>query len=418
MNAKIKYMLALCVLMCMFTSCGKDDPEIPEDATNGVIDITDIADTVMSVIPYLQAPAPTAMTVMWVTFEECRGSVEYHADSSVVASGKGTKAYGYDDGIPVAKTRIHKVLIKNLQAGKKYYYRVNSEKVLKYESYNKVFDEAYYSDIFSFTTFNDQNTDFTVLVFNDLQRSLGESQLSKFAPVIADLKYNLVVFNGNCLNDLNKEDDLTTWLNKYAKFAKGSQVPVIYLRGNRETRGAMAHLLKNYVDYVKDGKSYGAMNLGDTRLLFLDTGENKSDNDPGLNDMADYEAYRQEQTNYLDIELNNPKYTNAAKRVLIHHIPLFSSVMYGRNEYNPGLELWGERLNAANINIALTGYVQEFEYIAKEAYDREMKNNYPVYIGGGLEPNRMTMAVLSKSGSVLSLKVYDSNGAVKVDETY
>jgi hypothetical protein len=372
----------------------------------------------MLTVPYLQAPSPQSMTAMWITSRECRGSVEYGTDSSLVASGRGAKLYGYTDGIPVAKTKIHKVVVDQLQPGTKYYYRVGVEQIVKYESYSKTFGTVKYTDVFSFITFNDSRTDFSMLVCNDWHRNQGEAQMTEMEPLIAGMKFDLVVFNGDCLDDLENEADLITWLDKYAKFARSSHVPLIYLRGNHETRGAMAHLLKDYVEYVKNGTSYGALNLGDTRLLFLDPGEDKPDNHVDYQGMANYQAYREEQTRYLDVELNSPEFKNAARRIAIYHIPTFSSVLYDKNYYNPCLALWGAKLNAAGIDLGMHGHSHTYEYVPTGQFKGSPKNNFPLYVGGGPENNAETIAILTKAGATLRLRVLDVDGNVKLDQTY
>jgi hypothetical protein len=369
-------------------------------------------------VPYLQEPSQNSMTVMWITSRECRGSVEYGTDSSLVATGRSAKIYGYEEGIPVAKTKIHKVLVDALEPGTKYYYRACVEQVVKYESYNKTFSTPKYTSVMSFTTFDDRCTDFTMLVCNDWHRNQGEAQMTKMESLIAGMKFDLVVFNGDCLDDLENEPDLIMWLDKYAKFARSSYVPLIYLRGNHETRGAMSHLLKDYVAYVKEGISYGALNLGDTRLLFLDPGEDKPDTDNAYQGMANYQDYREEQARYLDIELNSPAFTSAARRIVIYHIPTFSSIMHSRGAYNPCLSLWGAKLNAANLDLSMHGHTHTFEYVRPGEFNSTPKNNFPIYVGGGPENNAETIAIVTKTGSALNLKVLDVNGNVKLDETY
>jgi hypothetical protein len=116
--------------------------------------------SIMRTIPYLQTPTQNSMVVRWVTKLDCTGSVEYGTDSTKVANGTATKVNG-----TATKTLIHRIKLNNLSTGTKYYYRVCS-KIPPCNS--QATEMQYYSDVYSFTTFKENNQDFKMLIFNDL----------------------------------------------------------------------------------------------------------------------------------------------------------------------------------------------------------------------------------------------------------
>lgn len=408
---KLHKFFALAAAAALMASCadcptcpdggdGGDDYE-PEPAPTGLIQTT----------PYLVAPTQTSMAVMAVTRDDSRGSVEFDTDQEAVTTGKARRRmYAYDDGIVTANSKVHKVLLDNLQPGTTYYYRFAAEKVIKYSTTEKLFSGPAYSRVYSFTTPNDTNTDFTILMLNDLHRNQSAAAREKTQSIIKGLDYDLVVFNGDCLDDVETIDDLVVWLNHYNTYAGTSNIPGIYQRGNHETRGAMSFLLKHYVDYIVDGVSYGAINWGDSRLLFLDQGEDKWDSHGDYKDMAYYEPYRKEQIPFVEEEVASNAFKNAARRIMFCHIPLHSTVMKTSGHYNPGLTYWGAALNDANIDISLSGHLHKWEYVGTGESAWTPKNTYPEFIGGGPEAAKFTITLLEKRGTALTLRALDSDG--------
>lgn len=100
------------------------------------------------------------------------------------------------------------------------------------------------------------------------------------------MKYDFVVFNGDCIDDPANHDEATCFLSELNETVGADRVPVFYIRGNHEIRNAYSIGLRSLFDYVGD-KTYGAFNWGDTRIVMLDCGEDKPDTHwvyYGLND--------------------------------------------------------------------------------------------------------------------------------------
>jgi|GEM_PF-5951356 len=396
---------------------------------NDAVAHSDANGSLTSTIPYLQSPSDTSIIVRWVTSKNCRGSVIYSENLEDVIENKGERVFMYENGMGIGNTPIHRIHLSNLTAGTKYYYRVCSEATLKYDPYEKSFDQPEYSDVFSFTTFDSKKEAFTILIFNDLHPNISKHStldfLDNYKSLIDSIKYDLVILNGDCLDDLQRErEDLVSWLNQYARLFKSNYIPIIYLRGNHEIRGKMADKITNYVEYVCNGKSYGAMDLGDSRLLFLDAGEDKADDHPIFFSLANYAPYRKEQKDFLKRELNSPEFKNAKRKILIHHIPFFTEGMRNSlppttNEYpNSYIDIGGEELNREDISIdiAINGHTHVCEYIPKgHKYEKlplsQITNNYPVCIG----PKEGLIVLTKLVDQTLSLTVYDSLGKVKIE---
>ena len=321
--------------------------------------------------------------------------VEYGTDRNL-----GERAETIVDGQVICNNKHHKVRLTGLKPGETYYYRVCSREITLYEAYKKEFGETAYSDIYSFTIPTSVETDFTALIFNDLHKK--NEVLDLLADQIEGIDYDFVMFNGDCIDDPRNESEVVHFLSYLNKKVKAENVPVFYLRGNHEIRNAYSIQLRELFDYVGD-KTYGAFNWGDTRFVILDCGEDKPDSTWVYYDLNDFAGLRMEQVGFLKAELSGKAYKKAAKKVLIHHIPL-----YGMSEksYLPCLDLWGGLLAKAPFDVSINAHTHRFAYWPKGS----VGNNFPVVIGGGNRPENATVMILSKKGKVMTLKALNTKG--------
>jgi len=357
------------------------------------------ADEVIRTIPYLQNPSETGMTVMWITNVPCRSWVEYGTDPNDMK-----RVRTFIEGEMVANNTINKIHLEDLKPGTKYYYRAVSQEITQYRSYHKEFGDTVYSDISSFKTWDPNQKDFTVLVFNDIHKNL--SLLDTLSMQVKDIDYDLVIFNGDCLDDVENENDIILPVNHYAKRLRGNEIPSIYMRGNHETRGEYSVLLWNYLDQ-KGGHSFGSFTLGDARFVFLDNGEDKPDTHWVYYGMNDFEQHRINQKLFLEKEIASKEFKSANNRILIHHIPIFGG---NQDKYNPCKPLWESVLAKGKFDVSLNAHTHRYEYIPVG----KDNNTYPVIIGGGNRTKTATLSILRKKGNNLNLQVIDPYGNEKL----
>ena len=180
---------------------------------------------------------------------------------------------------------------------------------------------------------------------------------------------------------------------------------MIFIRGNHEIRNAYSIGLRKHFDYV-GGKTYGAFNWGDTRIVMLDCGEDKTDDHKEYSGLNDFTQLRHEQVGFLQQELKSKNFKKADKRILIHHIPLYGS-------HNLCKDLWELLLQKAPFHISLNAHNHKFEHHPKGS----LGNNYPVIIGGGNRIENATVMILEKKKGELRIKVLDADGKVLLDIT-
>lgn len=353
------------------------------------------ASEVMRTIPYLQNPGTDEMTVMWLTNVPARSWVEYGTDPNNLK-----RARTFIEGVMVANNKINRVRLTDLQPGTRYYYRVVSQEVTRYSSYYKEFGDTVRSDIKSFTTWSDDMKDFRVIVYNDIHSNM--EMFNKLHSLVEDKPYDLVIFNGDCFDDVEVESDIVDRLLTYTPRIKSDEIPSIFIRGNHETRGEYSLHLWDYLGRM-GGRSYSAFSLGDTRFVLLDCGEDKPDDHWVYYDMNDYTQHRIDQAEFLKEELQSTAFKDARKRVLVHHIPIFG---IKPDSFSPCSDLWIPVLEDAPFNISLNAHTHRYRVIEKG----ETGNNFPVIIGGGNREPDGTVMVLEKRKDKLTVEVINAAG--------
>jgi len=116
---------------------------------------------------------------------------------------------------------------------------------------------------------------------------------------------DFIIFGGDIPNDgLHSRRSFTKGVLGLAAKLGGSERPVLYVRGNHETRGQWATELARYV-----GSLYFTASYGPISFIVLDTGEDKPDKHPEYSGLADFNAYHMQQLAWLSgLEQNNAKY--------------------------------------------------------------------------------------------------------------
>lgn len=343
--------------------------------------------------PYLQNPVNNGMTIMWETTIPAYSWVEYGTDTLNLK-----KVRLIIDGQAEFNESIHKIRLEGLTSGQTYYYRVCSQEILQYKAYSKKFGHTAKSEFYSFTMTDAETDSFTAIIFNDLHQrtAVFESLLKQ----IEKVDYDFVVFNGDCIDDPANHAQATRFISLLTEGVHGDRTPTLFIRGNHEIRNAYSIGLRKHFDYV-GGKTYGAFNWGDTRIVMLDCGEDKTDDHKEYSGLNDFTQLRNEQVNFLQEELKSKDFKKANKRILIHHIPLYGC-------HNLCWDLWEPLLRKAPFHVSLSGHTHKFAFHPKGS----LGNNYPVVIGGGNKVETATVMILEKKKGELRVKVLDAEGKV------
>jgi len=352
--------------------------------------------------PYLVDPGENAMTVVWFTNTECVSWVEYCGDDNhgvfPVWGGYPKIAKASSNGLIDANTRRHSIRISNLEPGTKYRYRAVSKEIIEFDPYEVLYGDTVVSEVLEFETLDPGKTIFSFGVVADVHERA--SKLDSLLQATAVDSLDMMFYTGDILNWIGEEDRIFNgFLDVSVKhFAK--KKPFIFTRGNHETRGPNARGLISYFPH-ESGKFYYSFRQGNVHFLVLDSGEDKADTHPVYAGLVDFDAYRDEQTQWLSKAVQSDDFENALYRIVLVHIPVFSgSSGHGATDIT---EKWGPVLNNAGIDLLVSGHHHRYSRIERG----EGENLFPIMIIG-----QDMLLKTDVSNEQLSLVVRDINGDI------
>lgn len=358
----------------------------------------------LKLAPYLQNPAPDAVTVMWQTNDRSYSWVEYGTDINDLQIARSV-----ENGIVTANVTKHKVRLKDLQPDTKYFYRICTREVLEYKAYSKTLGEKEQTDFYSFTTLGPEPENFTCLVFNDLHDRLDVFDKLMRQIDSRNIEFDFSIFNGDNFNDPTSEGQILNLVRHFNNGIDASNKYAFYLRGNHEIRGPYALQWPSFFDFDED-KTYSAFSYGDTRFILLDNGEDKSDGSVEYSGLVDFDGFRNEQTEWLKSEVTSSEFKTAFRRILVHHIPIYG----WNNSWDPGFipcfDLWDPIFKSNSFDIDITGHLHRFSFHSKNT----VNNPFPQVVGGGNNETSARVLVLEKREEALTLKSIDCEGNMQV----
>jgi acid phosphatase type 7 len=348
--------------------------------------------------PYLQNMTSDGVTVMWLADKTCTSYVLFgeteQLNQKAVASHNGQ----IDANIPVQKIRL-----SGLTPGKTYYYRAVSKKINLYRAYNVEYGDSVVSQMSSFTLPSNDLNSFTFLAFNDIHdKTSFVADVCKQNP-----GFNFVCYNGDILGDIYNEEQILDGLCRpFASFF-GNSKPFVYTRGNHETRGPESRILNQYID-TPNGAFYYTFIWGNSCFIILDTGEDKADTASAYFGLADYDAYRTQQTEWLKTVTGSEQWKNADHRIVCGHIPISKK----NDGWHGSVDLQNKFLpilNQANVDLYICGHTHE------PNLEKPGKNhNFTLVTGGGptsYENGKNTTYIkVIVSGSGLGVQLYSISG--------
>jgi hypothetical protein len=347
--------------------------------------------------PYVQPLNGHSVAVTWKTAEPSFGWVEYGETRAL-----GNQQIAKRHGLRRANVRTHQVILKGLNPGTIYYYRVRFKTITHFEPYRVEFGTEQRTEIKTLRTLPGPNQSVTAVIYNDLHNRWGT--LEALCGAVAEVEADFAVFNGDCLADPTTARDAYEPLAAFVQAAQADEKPAVFVRGNHETRGAFARRLPRYLAWPGN-RPYFAFTAGPVRWVVLDCGEDKPDTHREYSGLVDFDAFRREEGVWLKAEVASSAFRDAAWRVLVHHIPLYSDRR--TEQYHQGYRKeWGAILANAGVDLALNAHTHRPAFHAPGS----IGNPYPIFVGGGPELDKATVMVVEADAKQLSLRLLDAQG--------
>jgi acid phosphatase type 7 len=264
--------------------------------------------------PFLQAPSDTGVTISWATSRRCVSWVEYRPEASARWLTNTPARHGLVD----ADVTVHNVPLTGLEPGTTYRYRAVSREIVEFKGYKVTFAATVASEERRFTTLDSRQPATSFVVLNDRHE--------KVVPLAASLAgvawagVDLVFFNGDMVNSVKDEAQLYQCVVAPCAQSFAGRIPLVYVRGNHDTRGSFARRLLDYFPTASGGYYY-TIRQGPVVLLVLDGGEDKGDGDVEYHGLVDFEPYLRAEVEWLKREIETPAFRDAPFRICIMHIP-------------------------------------------------------------------------------------------------
>jgi len=344
-------------------------------------------------LPYLQNPLPDSMTVMWLTNQPCLGWVEYGEGAAL-----DQKAFSSHNGLVDANEVLCKIPLTGLKPGTTYSYRAVSKAISRFLPYEVTFGETKTSETYQFTTPGPNADAVSFVVFNDLHSSRKMRDL--VFPIAKKESFNLAFFNGDVMTHVDNRDQVVNHLVVPGAELCAGAVPFVLVRGNHDTRGGFARHLMEYVA-TPDDRFYFSFDWGPVHFVVLDLGEDKPDSAPVYGGLVAFDQYRDEETAWLQKEVESEAFKRAPFRVSLSHIPLF-----GNGDQEEFVKKWAALLNAGKIDLHISAHTHTFALIDPSPGEHD----YPVIIGGAPDLGAGTLVRVKATRDQLDFTVTGDNG--------
>ncbi|NLH17431.1 MAG: metallophosphoesterase family protein [Phycisphaerae bacterium] len=348
--------------------------------------------------PYLQCPGDSSMTIVWITDSNCTSWVEYGSGQTL-----DQKAIASHHGLIDAYQRIHKITLSGLKPGTEYRYRAVSKEVVVFEPYKITFGETAASEVSTFTTLDSRREAVSFVVLNDIHEN--NANLTGLMKIAAAQPFELVFLNGDILGHIEDETQIVEHVLRPCTDLFAARIPMVYVRGNHETRGKFARMLPDYVG-LEEGRFYRSFDHGPVHFVVMDSGEDKADSDKEYYGLADFDQYRSEQQAWLEKEIRSEAFRKAAFRVALIHMPL-----YGSNDWHGPIDCqtkWGPLFNEGKLDLMISGHTHQYRILEPE----EGKHGYPVVIGGGPKAKGAVVIRVEATKTTLNLTMTRDDGEV------
>lgn len=234
---------------------------------------------------------------------------------------------------------------------------------------------------------------------------------------------DLFVVNGD-IGEVETEENFFEVCEFVGEISQGG-IPVIFVRGNHDTRGCLAELYSKYFP-VEGQKTYFSFEVGCLNGVALDCGEDKPDqnreydNSDGvpeaLRGINRFHAYREQQLQFLKkTSLNSQEKIPFA----ISHVCPVKCATQVNGPFDIEREVygkWNAELERMNIKFMLCGHFHTAFVLKKDDERNFLPHEYPVVVGSVCLKDSLMGAAITLNRD--SMKVCLTDVAHTVAETY
>ncbi len=290
----------------------------------------------------------------------------------------GEKYVVNHNGILVSDKKVHKVYVPMDKLNKAGEYEIAFVPVYERKAYFATSGEEQRKK-YSFKAPDTEKEKFNIYHISDTHSAVKN-------PVLAASYYgeelDLLVMNGDIPNHCGDISQVMAVYDLASKITQGS-VPIVFSRGNHDTRGGVALHYDDYTPTDKMGNTYYTFRIGKIWGIVLDCGEDKSDNHKEYGGLACFEPFRRKETEFIRSVAFNAQNEYEAEgieyRITICHIPI--DIQWNEFEREVYTE-WTSLVNEINPDVILYAHCHKTEFIEGNAETRFGLMKAPALIGG------------------------------------
>ena len=353
--------------------------------------------------PWVVGVTETEMTVVWTSTERCMGWVEIAPDDGTSFYAEERPRYDEDFMGRHVVSKVHHVRITGLKPGTTYRYRIYQQGVddsghnpipSGYISASNVYSRKPYA----IRTMDSRKEDCTFTMINDIHGR--DSIINALTKDVREKRPDFVLFNGDMVSFMGSTEDIEKGFMTRATETFATDFPLVYVRGNHETRGPG---FSEYLNLFPTPTStpYFTFRQGPVAFVVLDSGEDKPDSDIEYGGTAAYDAYREGMAKWLEAALQSEEFSSAPVKIALLHIPFEKGKgWYGNNELK---RLLLPLLNKAGIDLMLSGHTHRYSFREVGTCD----NEFPILVNSNNDKVNVRA-----TASQIDAEVVDATGKV------
>ncbi len=316
--------------------------------------------------------------------------------------GKEFKVFDNTGGRLNSDSKIHSISVpyEHLQNNT---YTVSSTRIIEEFSYGSRRGKTVSSPEYNFAY--NSGDEQTWLVISDWHTMLEDAY--KAINYLSE-DYDAVILLGDASPGVDFEEQVISNTVEFGGKVSGGTKPVLYVRGNHETRGSYAKELPVALGLEQ---FYYTADIGPYSFVVLDSGEDKDDSHIEYGGMNDYNTYRADMINWLKgVETKNNKV------IALSHSWEISGV-----EEELSVTGWSE-LDRLSTRLLLSGHEHECRLLGtNDGKEKELKEKYPDiigYIDGGKTEDGYIASMLKLDKNGFEIHAVDTRGNNIIKEKF
>ena len=188
---------------------------------------------------------------------------------------------------------------------------------------------------------------------------------------------DLLVVNGD-IGEVETFDDYFNVAKFVGDISEGL-IPVIFARGNHDTRG---HLAEIYTDIfpANNKETYFTFSVGNLSGVVLDCGEDKLDCHSEYNGVNIFEIYRLKETEFL----KKVNLKEGSIKFAVSHICPMQTTLTSGNVFDickDIYKIWNDELSRIGVNFMLCGHQHKAYLLEQNSPFSLIKNHFPIIVG-------------------------------------